>query len=313
MLSNSTPPAYRHRILVILAYGVIWIIWGSMFYALSIALEVFPPLLVVASRTIIAGALLLTFVKWLGHRVHLSMRHIICGGVLLFLFGSGSLALGMREMNSGVSAVTWATMPLWTVLILRIIRESSPSRREILGTIIGFLGIVLLYIPWKDSIDSGINIWGAICIALSAFSWAAGTVYIRKVKLTQKPLQATALLLLAGGTATLIVAAASGSINSINSIELHTESLLALAYLTIFGSLLGFWAYSWLLNQTSPQRLVSYAFINPVVAVLLGWFLAGEPVSLHMLCASAFTVGGVALVVLSPMKTVPLTNKSECS
>ena len=297
-----------HTGLMIGSFASIWFVWGSTFLAGRIAVETIPPILLAALRSLAAGSFLYAVLRLLGNRERIAWRPAFIAGTLLFLGGHGLLAVGLRTVPSGASALVEGTIPLWILLFhWRFGDAERPSRRETSGIALALLGIVALSAPWEIVRGGALDPLGTGILLVSAMAWGAGTVYARQsAALPPSPLSTSAMLL-AGGSTSFVLSLALGEVGSITAGTFTLRSVSALIYLVLFGSLLGFAAYTWLLGQTSPARVSSYAYVNPVVAVLLGWALAGEELSARMLLATLVTVAGVVLVVMPRRVREPST------
>jgi drug/metabolite transporter (DMT)-like permease len=281
-----------------LALGTIYVVWGSTFMAVTIAVRDLPPLLSMAIRHVIAGALLLAWALPRGDREgdRIGRRELgaalVFGGTL-FLVSHGGLAWAQQTVPSGVAALLVGSIPLWMALLDRVVfgKRLHPSAN--LGLVAGFVGLAFLVDPFgTGSVDRV----GALVAVLSAFGWAAGSLYSRGAALPKRPLVAAGLAALCGGFLLLVVSAASGELGEA---RFTAEALGAVAYLIVVGTLIGFSAYVWLL-RTAPTSLVStYAYVNPIVAVALGSVLLGEKLTAQMLVAGSAILVSVALIVRS--------------
>jgi drug/metabolite transporter (DMT)-like permease len=281
-----------------LALATIYVVWGSTFMAVTIVVRDLPPFLSMGIRHLAAGAILLA---WALPRVDrardpIGRRQIAAGFVLggaLFLAGHGGLAWAQQTVPSGVAALLIGSVPLWMAVLDRVTFGKRLHRSANLGLVIGFVGLAFLVDPFgAGSVDR----LGAVVALLSAFAWAAGSLYSRGAPLPGRPLVSAGLAALCGGILLVIVAGASGEFGDA---RFAWEAVLAIAYLVVFGTLIGFTAYVWLL-RVAPTSLVStYAYVNPIVAVVLGWALLGEGITVQMALAAAAIVFSVALILRS--------------
>ncbi len=285
------------RATLLAAFGCIYFIWGSTYLAIRFAVETLPPFLMVAGRCLIAGAVLFAWASRGRGPLALTARHWRAAawtGGLLFAGGQAMLATVERFVDSGLSAVVLATIPVWMILLQ--LHRKRPGGRTIVGVVLGLGGVALLVVPQAGS-GAAVEPLGAALLQLAAVSWAVGSLASRSASLPAGSALPTALQLLAGGAAAALVGVLSGELGELGSAAVSGRSLLAFAYLTVFGTLVTFTAYAWLLNHCEPAVVGSYAFVNPVVALGLGWALGGEELSAGSLAAAAVIVAGVYLVV----------------
>lgn len=290
--------AARYGTRVWLALATVYLVWGSTFIALAIVVRDLPPLLAMSIRHLVAGAILLVIALPRGDRDgdRIGRRQIgaafVFGG-LLFVTGHGSLAWAQQTVPAGVAALLVGSIPLWMALLDRVVFGRRLRRSAYLGFVLGFVGLAFLFDPFGEG---SIDRLGALVILLSAGCWAAGSLYSRGAPLPRRPLVSAGLASLCGG---VLLAGGSAVTGELGQAEWSTDALLALGYLIVFGSLVGFSAYVWLL-RVAPISLVStYAYVNPIVAVVLAWALLGEQISLQMAVAGAAVVASVALIVRS--------------
>ena len=281
---------------VFAAYAAVYVIWGSTYLAIRYAIETIPPFLMMGVRSILAGSILLFWSRKNGTNVaREEWFPLVIVAILFFVFGHGLLAWAQKSVASGLAAVLIASDPLWIALIESfVVKEFRLSRRQIAGLIIGFAGIVLLFLP-AQSIR--INTIGAAMILLSAISWSIGAVYSRVARLPKAAPLAAAIELILGGLFLILFALILGEFKGFHLSSVSLRSLLALIYLVVFGSIVTFTAYVWLLGVTSATRVATHTYVNPVIAVFLGWALAGEEFTLMMMIASAVIVLSVYLVL----------------
>lgn len=295
------------------AFAAVYLVWGSTYLAIRFALETLPPFLMAAARFLVAGGVLYAVVRARGEP-RPSLVHwrsaVIVGGLLLFL-GNGGVVWAEQTVPSGVVALLVATLPLWMVL-LEWARPGGerPTGRVVAGLVVGFAGLVLLVGP-ADLMGGGrVDPVGAGVVLFAALAWAAGSIYSRGAPLPASPFLATGMEMLAGGALLLALGVARGELGVLDLSAVSAKSALALAYLVVFGSLVGFTAYVWLLRVSTPSRVSTYAYVNPVVAVLLGWGLAGEPLSARVLGAAAVIIAAVVLITRS--RTAPPGENRSC-
>jgi drug/metabolite transporter (DMT)-like permease len=299
--SASNPPV--SAALVAAALLALYFIWGSTYFAMRVALDALPPFLMCGVRFVVAGAGLLAFLRWRGMPLPTPKQWGASAivGTLLLVCGNGLVAVAERTVDSGVAATVVATMPLWMAAIGAAIGERTTAR-EWIGLAIGFAGVAVLNRAGTlelGSIDT-------LAILVAPIAWAVGSVWSRRLSLPPK-LMGTAAQMLSGGVVLLLLAAVTGERMS----EAPSVSALgALAYLVVFGSLIAFSAYGFLLRNTRSALASSYAYVNPVVALAIGSLLGSEPFTAYKLVACALTVIGVAIAVRPQQRAVTLANPS---
>ena len=288
--------AARHGARVWLALGTVYVVWGSTFIALAIVVRDLPPLMAMSGRHLVAGGVLLAFALPRGDRQRDPIGKTQIGaalvfGGLLFLVGHGSLAWAQQTVPAGVAALLVGSIPIWMALLDRIVfgRRLRPSAYA--GLVLGFVGLGFLFDPFGEG---SVDRLGALAIVVGALSWAAGSLYSRAAPLPRRPLVSAGLASLCGGILLLVASVVTGEIGDA---RLSADSLLALGYLILAGSFVGFTAYVWLLRVAPLSLVGTYAYVNPIVAVFLGWALLGEEVTGQMAAAGAAIVVSVALIV----------------
>jgi drug/metabolite transporter (DMT)-like permease len=284
------------RVLVLLALLSLYLIWGSTYYAMRVALEALPPYLMSALRFSIAGAALFGLLRVRGAATPTQREWLAAGavGTLLLVLGNGLVALAERSVDSGTAATIIATMPLWMAAIGWFWGE-RPKARELIGLAFGFAGIVVLNGGGAGSLR-GID---GLALLLAPIAWALGSSWSRRLPMPSGSMS-TACQMLVAGPLMFLVAFAGGE-------RLHAPvsgaALAALGYLIVFGSLIAFSAYGFLLRTTRPLIATSYAYVNPVVALALGAALGGEQLTARKLGACALTVVGVLIVTFSQQRS----------
>ncbi len=292
---------------VLLGLLVLYVVWGSTYLAIRFGLETIPPFVMSGLRYGCAGAILLAFAKVRG-APGIEARDFVpaftCGALLL-LCGNGGVVWSEQRISSGLAALLVATEPLFIVLLRAAPPERhAPGGRALFGTVLGLSGVALLLGPARLGGQS-IDLLGAGAVLFAAFAWALGSLLSRRFAPAASPLQATALQMLAGGVLLLAASAATGEWGRFSFAQVSARSLAAVLYLMIFGSLIGYTIYVWLLRVADPSRVSTYAFVNPVVAVFLGWALADEAVTLRMLVAAAVIVAAVVLITRGEAHVAP--------
>jgi drug/metabolite transporter (DMT)-like permease len=295
-----------------LAFAAVYLIWGSTYLAIKYAVETIPPFMMMAVRSTLAGLVLLAWAA-LKHGERIQREHVpalLVIGASFFLIGHGLLAWAQQRVPSGIAALLVASLPLWIVLIERFVMgELLGGYKTVLGLIVGFVGMLILVAPWESARVQQLDVVGVGAILLGSFSWAAGSVYSRTAKLPRSPVLAAAWELIFGGLLLFAVGIALGEGSTFSMNDVSPRSLVALAYLVVFGSVVAFTAYLWLLTATTATRVSTYAYVNPVVAMFLGWALAGEPFTAATLLATGAIVVSVYLVLTArSMKTFAQEN-----
>jgi drug/metabolite transporter (DMT)-like permease len=285
------------RTQLIAAFAAIYLIWGSTYLAIRFAIETMPPFLMAGVRFLIAGALLTAWSLWQGaaRPTWRQWRSTAIIGGLLLVGGNGAVVWAETRVPSGLAALMIATVPFW-IVVLDWLRPGGvrPAGRVIFGVLLGMVGIFLLIGP--DRSGGNVDPIGALVLILASLSWSIGSLYSRRAQLPPSPLLATGMEMLAGGVLLFVVGAALGETGRVELSAISLRSGLSLLYLILFGSLIGFTAYIWLLRVTAPARVATYAYVNPVVAVFLGWALAGETLSLATVVAAAVIVTAVMII-----------------
>jgi drug/metabolite transporter (DMT)-like permease len=299
--------------LVLAAFAAVYLLWGSTYLAIIFALKTMPPLLMAGARFLLAGGILYGAMRLRGEPApaprHWRTTAVI--GLLLLMCGNGGVTLAERTVPSGVAALLVAMVPMWMVL-LEWLRPagSRPTKRTMLGLLVGFVGIVVLVGPGAMG-SEGVDLWGAGLVMVGSLAWAGGSVYSRGVELPRSALLATGMEMLWGGVGLTLAGILTGELGRVDPSSFSTESILAYLYLVVFGSLVGFSAYIWLLGVSTPARVSTYAYVNPVVAVLLGWWLLDEPLTGRVLGAAAIIVLAVAVITTGKRTPGPAAGETD--
>jgi len=284
----------------IAAFGAIYVIWGSTYLAIKLAIATIPPFLMLSFRFIPAGLLLYAFLRWRGVPAPTRREWLAAAGVgtLMLAGGTGAVAFAEQSIHSGLAALLVAAVPMWMVLFDWMgPARRRPTRRVLVGLIVGFVGVGLIVGPaWEGAGMAGL---GAVAVVMfGTICWAYGSVQSRYLTLPKSSFMAAAVEMLAAGLALLLLAIVFGDVTAFDASTVSRESALSVAYLIVFGSLVAYAAYVWLLHHTTPARVSSYAFVNPLVAMLLGVWLGDESFGLMAMAAAALVVTSVALVTL---------------
>jgi drug/metabolite transporter (DMT)-like permease len=290
-------PASRSQIIA--AFASIYLVWGSTYLAIRYAIETIPPFVMGGIRFLVSGAMLYAWARYRGapSPTRLHWRNAAIAGAFLLLGGNGAVVWAEQFVPSGLTALLVSILPFWLVIIewIRPPRR-RPSGLVLVGLVLGFIGIIVLVGPGNVGGHGDIRPLGALVLILGSLSWAIGSFWSRDAKLPESGLLTTGMEMLAGGSLLLIVGVLSGELSHFNINQVSRDSTLGLLYLITFGSLIGFTSYIWLLDKVSPARLGTYAYVNPLVAVLLGWAIAGEKLSIRTGVAAAIVICAVALI-----------------
>ena len=294
------------RFALVTAFAIVYVVWGSTYLAIRFAIETLPPFLMASARFLTAGTVLYAWARLAGGAERPARAQwkaaAIVGGLLL-LGGNGLVVWSELRIPSGVAALLGGTTPVWMVLFDSLRRGGvRPALQVIAGVALGLAGLAWLIGPSSLAGGERIDLIGAGAVVISSITWAAGSIYQRHAPMPASPWLSTAMQMLAGGAALLIVGVALGELPQVNVAFFSLRSVLAFLYLVVFGSIMAFSAYVWLLRVSTPSRVSTHTYVNPVVAVLLGWALAGEPLTPRMIVAAAVIVGGVALITLAPKR-----------
>lgn len=281
------------------ALVAVYLVWGSTYLAIRVTVETIPPLLSASIRYLVAGTLLYVLSVRRGDRtgdrpraIHWRSAAVI--GALMLFGGNGLVSVAEQTVVSSLAALLIATVPLWMVVIRWGVLRERVRWLEAGGLVIGFGGIALLLNPFGGGSADPV---GVGLLLLAALSWAAGSLFARRAQLPDRPLVGTGMEMVAGGLLLMIVSAATGEFGDVHLADVSAASLVGLAYLIVFGSWVGFAAYVWLLRVTRTTLVSTYAYVNPVVAVFLGWAILGEAITLKTLVAGGIVLAAVALIV----------------
>ncbi|HLZ11703.1 MAG TPA: EamA family transporter [Candidatus Acidoferrum sp.] len=285
------------------AFLAVYVVWGSTYLAMRFGVESFPPLLLAGTRHMITGLVFFPVLRWkTGIRptaAHWTTAAIT--GFLLLCVGNGGVCWAEVTVPSGVTALLVAMVTLWMVLVdwLRP-GGKRPSSRVFFGVFLGFAGLALLVGPTHLGSSGRIDPFGAAVLVVASFAWACGSLYSKHGELPGSAMLSMSMQCLAGGIALWIGGLLTGEVSRLHFSAISMRAWLAVAYLIVFGSGIGFTAYIYILKKSTAARVATYAFVNPVVALLLGWAFAGEALNLRTLAAAAVILGAVVLVITAP-------------
>jgi drug/metabolite transporter (DMT)-like permease len=298
LVPQSKAASSRHRsdaIKLALAFVAIYVIWGSTYLAIRYAVETIPPLVTAGIRHSIAGAIMLAWAWWRGFRP--TRQQWVAGfalGALFFLIGHGTLHWAEQYVGSGLAALLIATEPMFILVLGWMMGQKKPSPLSALGLALGVVGVALL--TGAELTVKGSSLWGLLAVLLGSLSWSLGVVVSPRLKLPSDALGRTALPTLCGAFMLLIAAGVTGEFQQTHWASISLRSVFGLGYLITFGSVVAFTAYTWLLQRVPPALVATHTYANPVVAVILGWFLAHEPLSLRVVLASIAILGAIVLI-----------------
>jgi len=291
----------------------VWIVWGTTYLAIAITVRSLPPLLSAGVRFLTAGTLMYGWAIRRGDRTgdrptarHWRSAAII--GAFLLLASNGPIVIAEQRVPSGLTALIVASVPLFTALFDRILFGKRLPNQVVVGLCTGFLGAALLV---GGSIAGHVDVVGTLMIVGAVLAWTLGSLYARQANLPARPLVGTGMEMLAGGTMMLVAGVLSGELVTLHPSEFRVSSVLALAYLLVFGSLIGFNCYVRLIRSAPTHLASTYAYVNPVVAVILGTLILHEPLTSRMIIAGAVIVASVALIVSAQGKPVTPEEEAE--
>jgi drug/metabolite transporter (DMT)-like permease len=295
----ASPQSSPSRTALTVAFAVIYVVWGSTYLGIRVAVESLPPFLMAGTRFLVAGGLMM---GWLaatsGFRATARQwRDNAVIGTFLLLGGNGLICWAEQFIPSGMTALLVGAQPLLMVLTEWIWPGGHrPTSVTWLGLALGFAGVAWLAAPWQNATAGGLNLGGVVAIVAGCCFWAIGSIYGRRVRQPAETLAATAMQMLGGGATLLFVALAHGDFVRFAPASVSARSWLAFGYLIVMGSLVGFSTFVWLMKHSTPARVSTYAYVNPLVAVFLGWLILGEPVTARILTAAAVIVVSVAII-----------------
>jgi len=293
---------------VALAFTAIYLIWGSTYLAIRFGVETIPPFIMAGSRFLLAGGLLYAWCRLRGAErptvIHWRSTAIIGG--LLLLCGNGCVSWAEKVVSSGAAALMVTTLPIWLVLLDWLRRDGvRPGWAEIVGLVLGIAGVLVLVGFESFSGGEPINRVGAVVLMFGSFSWAVGSLYSRGAPLPRSKWLAIAMEMLCGGVMLWLLATIRGDWSHFDIAAVSRKSAYSVLYLSAFGSLIGFSAYIWLLSVTTPARVSTYAFVNPIVAVFVGFWFGHEDLTTRVMMAAAIIISGVVLITLYGRRSLP--------
>lgn len=292
---------------IIAAFAVVYLVWGSTYLGIRIAVATLPPFLLSGTRFVAAGLLLYAWARVRGAPAPGRREWVGALWIGILLVAGANAVVGWAEQRvpSGLAALIVAGMPLWVALFQRVAPEAKPiAGSRLLGLVLGFVGLALL-LSGRGESTQGIPLLRLGSLVFSSASWALGSVLSRRVGMSRDPMLASAMSMLAGGVVALGIGVAGGELSTFDAARVSAASVAAWAYLVVFGSMLAFTCFTWLVKVVDPARVSTYAYVNPVVALLLGWWLAREPLGLRTLVAAPVILLGLVLVLRPDRVLVP--------
>lgn len=298
---STTVPA-PPRTLLIVAFGTVYLVWGSTYLAIRVAVETMPPFLLAGTRFLVTGVMMFGWLRLRGAALpdRKQWFHAAIAGVLMLLGGNGLVVWAEQTVSSSLAALLVAVTPVWFALLDWLHPSGKrPAAYTLAGIVIGFGGVALLVCGRNPAgLTLAQNPWGVATLGLAGFAWAAGSLWSRYHAKLESPWMNAAVQMICGGTAALLLSCIRGEPERFHYARVSTQSWLALLYLIVFGSWIAFSAYVWLLKVSTPARVTTYAYVNPVIAVLLGCLLLGEPLGAHTLWAAGIILAGVIITTL---------------
>ncbi len=287
------------RTLVGAAFLAVYLVWGSTYLAIGFVVETMPPFLSAGARFLFSGAVLYAVCRGRGAAAPspAQWRSTAIIGTLLLLGGNGLVAWAQQWVPSGLAALLVASVPLYLAIMASVFeRRQRPRARGIAGLLLGFLGVGILVEPGSGATAEPSVFLGAVAVLLASLLWASGSFYSRRAELPESPFLSTAMQMTAGGAALTLAGAIGGEFGRLDPAAITLKSWLSLAYLIAFGSFVAFTAYVWILQVSTPAKVGTYAYVNPMIAVFLGWWLGAETVGPRTLLAAAAIIAAVAMI-----------------
>jgi drug/metabolite transporter (DMT)-like permease len=312
-MRQARPDRYAPYWQIWTALLIVYVVWGSTYLGIRVVVETMPPLLSGATRHLLAGLILFAYLAIRRGPGALRLKRgewIGAGfvGIALLLGGNGLVMLGERDVPSGLSALIIAVVPLFVVVLRALFKERVAAMTAV-GVLAGFAGVAVLIIP--RGIDGTVALGGMLMLIGASASWSVGSYFSKRVELPSDGLASTGAQMFVGAVGLAIVGALVGEIGLVQPERFSTPSLISFAYLVIFGSVLAYTAYTWLLQHAPVSQVATYAFVNPVVAIFLGWALLNETVNETMLLGAAMIVVSVGLVVWTESRSSAPTGALE--
>jgi drug/metabolite transporter (DMT)-like permease len=305
--AHSAPAAPKWKTLA--AFAIIYFVWGSTFLAIRVGVREVPPLILAAMRFFAAGLFLYIWMRARGERSPTlrQWRSAMLLGIVIFLFDYGLLFWSEMRVPSGIAAVMLATIPAMMALCeIIFLRTQRLTAQLVVGLIVGLGGVGVLMLPSLKLGGAPVDKLGAVALIFASMSWSIASVLTRKMPLPESKVMSSGAQMLCGGVALAVAAVAFGEFHGFQFATVSRETWFALAYLTVAGSIVGFTAYVWLLHHESPTKVATYAYVNPIVAVFVGYFFGGEALSARTIVGTVCVLVSVLVITtLGAKKTAP--------
>ncbi|MEO8395566.1 MAG: EamA family transporter [Chloroflexota bacterium] len=293
------------RWMIIGAFAIVYTVWGSSYLGIHFAIQTLPPFLMTAMRFLVSGGLLIGWAKLRGAAwptLRQWRSSAIIGGLLFVVNNGGIVWAEGHGIPSGVAAVLIATLPMWMVMLTWLKPGGTyPGSMVIAGMVIGFIGIIVLVNPDQTPL----SLVGVIVVLVAAFAWAYGALYAKTANVPESPTFSTGAQLVCGGAFQLVLSILTGELPNFNAAQVSTVSWVAMIYLGIVSSIIAYSAFVWLMKVSTPARVSTYAYVNPVIAVLLGWQLAGEHITPQTVIATVIIIVAVVMIKVGNGKRLP--------
>lgn len=291
------------ELVLLLAFAAVYVLWGSTYLALHFVLESMPPFLMASFRFLTAGSIMLLFAKL--NKQHWPAKQEIKNsavvGILLLVLGNGGVVWAQQYIDSGITALIVTIEPVWVVLLMWFrSTDNKPSPIVWFGIFLGLLGMLVLVGPSSLGSVEQLNPIGVLALLISSISWAVGSVYALNIKLPSSAAMSTGFQMLAAGICLFIIGSSRSEWMNFELSEITNRSILGFLYLIIFGSLIGFTSYSYIVKNANPTSVSTYAYVNPVIAVFLGWWIGNERVGMQTLLAAVLLVSAVVIIIMKP-------------
>jgi len=316
-LVTRLPTSTASRPALLTALLTIYLVWGSTYLAIRFAVETIPPFLMIGARFAVAGALMYLFLRIRRPDNRPTARQwgngFLMGGLMLSL-GTGLVAFAEQTVPSGLAALLIATVPLFMVLLDWLWKGGErPSRRVVVGVIVGFVGVGFLVNPAEAFAGRGVDLIGVGAILIATLSWSVGSLQGRDADLPKDPFLSTAMQMFGGGAILVVASLLMGEARTFDPAAMTVKSFLSWSYLLVFGSFIAFSAYVYLMRNATAATVSTYAYVNPIVAVILGWWLGNEVVRPHMFVAMAILLGAVLMITRSKARFAGSRRTVECA
>ncbi len=290
---------------LILAFAAVYVVWGSTYLAIRFAIETIPPFLMAGMRFLTAGSILYTAMRLRGEAAPslIQWRSAAVVGILMLVVGNGGVTWAEQVVPSGITSLLVATVPLWMVMLDWLWHGNArPNGRIVTGLVLGIFGTFVLIGPTNLSSETAYDLAGVGALLVATLGWSFGSLFSKTAPLPRSPFLATAMEMLSGGAVLVVLSIVTGETARLHIDALSARSALSFVYLVLFGSLIGFTAYIWLLHVTTPAKVATYAYVNPVIALFLGWGLAGESLTIQSFVAALIILAAVVLIVTNPQQ-----------